>query len=307
MSMAPVATRAPPTARTVMKATCIARPAVFPASADHLAARTLCRHDSSAAACMARSSRCSAPDALMVRSAPRVRSSEAPIAPTASCARLLARLIRGTITPITVPAARTTPRVTPVSTGSTNPIITSVATRVSPPVPSPTSESVVTSRSSVVSEVIRAIRSPGSLRSTADMRSRSRCDTRPRRAPSTTDSAVHRSTYAPSAPIAALATTRPDMASSAPVIARSCPRSSMSVRATSGSASPAAPVSSDSTAPSSSVQRYGRTYPSRSRHGGVDGESDGSGCGTVLPLGRLPSRSRPKPFFGASCGARGDQ
>ncbi|CAM5228524.1 hypothetical protein SGLAM104S_06340 [Streptomyces glaucescens] len=102
--------------------------------------------------------------------------------------------MRGTITPSTVPAPNTTAMVTPSSTGSTRPIITTVATRVSPPVPRPTRESVVTSRSRVVSEVIRAIRSPGSLRSTAATRSRSRYDDRARRAPSTTDSAVRRST-----------------------------------------------------------------------------------------------------------------
>ena len=64
----------------------MASPAVLPAAADHLAARTLCRHDSSAAACTVCSSRCSAPDALTVRNAPNIRSSAAPIAPTDSCA-----------------------------------------------------------------------------------------------------------------------------------------------------------------------------------------------------------------------------
>ncbi len=193
-STAPVATRAPPTASTVMKAIWMASPAVLPAAADHLAARTLCRHDSSAASCSARSSRCSAPDAFTVRRAPSTRSSAAPITPTAFWASLLARLMCGAISPITVPAPAITASVTPSSTGSTSPIITIVATSVSPPVPRPTSDSEVTVRNSVVSEVIRAIRSPGSVRSTAATRSRSRYDDRVRRASSTTDSAVRRST-----------------------------------------------------------------------------------------------------------------
>ncbi len=267
-SIAPVATRAPPAASTVMNAICMASPAVLPAAADHLAARTLCRHDSSAAACRVRSSRGSAPDAFTVRSAPSIRSSEAPITPTASCACRLARLMCGTITPRTVPAPRITASVTPSSTGSTRPIMTTVAISVSPPVPRPTSESVVTSRSRVVSEVILAIRSPGSLRSTAVIRSRSRYDDRVRRAPSTTDSAVRRSTYEPSAPTAALVITSADMRTSQPVMARSCDRSSISSRATSGSISPVPPVTSESTAPASSAQRCGRTYPRISRHAG---------------------------------------
>lgn len=242
-----------------MKAVCIASPAVLPAAADHLAARTLCRQDSSAAACSVSSSRCSAPDAFTVRSAPSTLSSEAPITPTASCARRLARLIRGTITPRTVPAQTITASVTPSSTGSTRPIITTVAASVSPPVPRPTSESVVTSRSSVVSEVIRAMRSPGSLRSTAVIRSRSRYEESARRAPSTTDSAVRRSTNEPSAPTAELATTSAVSASNAPDIERSWPRSSINFLATRGRSSPVAPVTRDSTAPTSRDRRCGRT------------------------------------------------
>ena len=49
----------------------------------------------------ARPSRSSAPDALTVRNAPNMRSSAAPITPTDSCARLAARLMRGTTTPMT--------------------------------------------------------------------------------------------------------------------------------------------------------------------------------------------------------------
>ncbi len=41
-----------------------------------------------------------------MRSAPRIRSSEAPITPTASCACRLARLMRGTITPRITPGAQ---------------------------------------------------------------------------------------------------------------------------------------------------------------------------------------------------------
>ncbi|CAM5587960.1 hypothetical protein SVIOM74S_09694 [Streptomyces violarus] len=207
--------------------------------------------------------------AFTVRSAPSTRSSAAPMTPTACWACLLALLMRGAIVPITAPAPAITATVTPSSTGSTSPIITIVATRVRPPVPRPTSDSVVTVRSRVVSEVIRAIRSPGSVRSTAVMRSRSRYDDSERRAPSTTDSAVRRSTYEPSAPTAALVTTRADIASSAPVIARSCARSSIRPRATSGSISPVAPVTSESTAPASRDRRCGRTYPRSSRQAGV--------------------------------------
>ncbi len=160
------------------------------------------------------------------------------------------------------------------STSSTYPISATVASSVSPPVPSPISESVVTSRSSVVSEVIRAIRSPGSVRSTAAIRSRSRYEDSVRRAPSTTDSAARRSTYEPTAPSTVLPITSADISSSAPVTARSCARSSISSLATSGSASPVAPVTSDSRAPPSSAQRCGRTYDSSSRQaGGPDGSS----------------------------------
>ncbi len=158
-----------------------------------------------------------------------------------------------------MPAPTTTASVTPRSTASTTPIITSVATSVSPPVPRPMRESVVTWRSSVVSEVIRAIRSPGSVRSAAVIRSRSRYDDRVRRAPRTTDSAVRRSTYEPSAPSTVLATTSPDMASSAPVMGRSCARSSISSRATSGSNSPVPPVTRESRAPANRAVRCGRT------------------------------------------------
>ena len=73
-------------------------------------------------------------------------------------------------------------------------ISTTVATSVSAPVTPPTSDDVVTSRSSVVSAVTRDIRSPGSLWSTAATRSRSSRATSPRRAVSTTDSAVRCST-----------------------------------------------------------------------------------------------------------------
>jgi hypothetical protein len=57
-----------------------------------------------------------------------------------------------------------------------------------------TSDPVVTSRSRVVSAVTRAMRSPGSLRSTAGMRNQTRWATRRRRASRTTDSAARSST-----------------------------------------------------------------------------------------------------------------
>lgn len=57
-----------------------------------------------------------------------------------------------------------------------------------------TNDCVVTSRSSVVSAVTRDIRSPGSVFSTADSRSRNNRDSSPRRAAKTTDSPVRSST-----------------------------------------------------------------------------------------------------------------
>ena len=93
--MAPDATRAPPTPSTARNDTCTAKNAAVPASAVHLELRTPSRHETSAAARMTSASRSSAPDALTVRNAPRIRSSAAPIAPTASCAALVARWIWG--------------------------------------------------------------------------------------------------------------------------------------------------------------------------------------------------------------------
>jgi hypothetical protein len=63
-----------------------------------------------------------------------------------------------------------------------------------PPVTTPTMEPVVTSRSSVVSELTRDIRSPGSARSRPLIVSPSSRSTSRRRAASTTDSAVRCST-----------------------------------------------------------------------------------------------------------------
>lgn len=57
------------------------------------------------------------------------------------------------------------------------------------PTPLSSAEAVLTTRSSVVSEVTRDIRSPGGIRSPSTSRSRSR-PTRERRAARTTDSAV---------------------------------------------------------------------------------------------------------------------
>src|SRR5215813_5222903 len=84
--IAPEVTRAPPTARMARNAHCTDRPAVFPAIACHLAARMSARHAWRAAAWMRSPSRRSAPDALMVRNAPSIRSSAAPITPTEFCA-----------------------------------------------------------------------------------------------------------------------------------------------------------------------------------------------------------------------------
>ena len=177
-----------------MNATWIARPAVLPAMELQVAACTLARHASVAAASSRVPSRSSAPDALTVRNAPNMRSSEAPIAPTDSCARLEARLMCGTTTPMTTTASPSAARVTASMTGSSSAISTMVAPSVSAPVTPLTTVDVVTSRSSVVSEVTRAIRSPGSCGSTADTRRRSSRPSRPRRAVSTTDSAVRRRT-----------------------------------------------------------------------------------------------------------------
>jgi len=84
--------------------------------------------------------------------------------------------------------------VTTSSSGSSSAIIVTVASSIRVLVTADTSDPVVTSRSSVVSEVTRAIRSPGSLRSTAGMRSRTRCATSWQRASRTTDSAARSST-----------------------------------------------------------------------------------------------------------------
>jgi hypothetical protein len=130
----------------------------------------------------------------MVRNAPSIRSSAAPITPTEFCAWRAARPILGTTTPMTTAVTLNTPMVTPSKTTSIRPIRTSVATRVRLPVTTPTTELVVTSRSNVVSEVTRDIKSPGSARSRPPIVSPSRRSTSRRRAASTTDSAVRRST-----------------------------------------------------------------------------------------------------------------
>ena len=194
MVMLPEATRSPPTLSTAMNATWIARPAVLPAMELHVAACTLARHASVAAASSRSPSRSSAPDALTVRNAPNMRSSAAPITPTDSCARFDARLMRGTTTPMTTTASPSAARVTASMTGSSSAISTMVAPSVRKPVIPPTRVPMVTSRSSVVSAVTLDMRSPGSCRSTADSRSRSSRASRPRRASRTTDSAVRRRT-----------------------------------------------------------------------------------------------------------------
>ena len=177
-----------------MNATWIDSPAVLPAMAFHIAARTLARHASVAAASSRCPSRSSAPEALTVRKAPNIRSRAAPIRPTDSCACRDARLMRGTTSPMTTTARPRATTVTASMTTSRSPISTTVAARVSTPVTPPTSVAMMTSRSSVVSEVTRDMRSPGSCRSTADSRSRSSRDSSPRRAARTTDSAVRRRT-----------------------------------------------------------------------------------------------------------------
>ncbi len=171
--MAPDAVRAPPMLSTARNEICTDRPAMLPASALHFAARTPARQAASAASSTRCFSRCSAPDAFTIRNAPNVRSSEAPISPTASCAPRDALLMRGMTTPITRPATTSTAAVTSSSTRSTRPISTTVAIRVNTPVTPETSDWVTTDRSSVVSEVTRDIRSPGSAPSTADSRRRS--------------------------------------------------------------------------------------------------------------------------------------
>ena len=64
---------------------------MLPATADHFAARTLACQAPTAAPSTRSPSRSSAPEALTMRTAPNMRSSAAPIAPTDSCARLAAR------------------------------------------------------------------------------------------------------------------------------------------------------------------------------------------------------------------------
>ena len=130
MVVLPEATRSPPTLSTAMNATWMARPAVLPAMALHVAACTLARHASVAAASSRSPSRSSAPDALTVRNAPNMRSSAAPITPTDSCARFDARLMRGTTTPMTTTASPSAARVTASMTGSSSAISTMVAPSV---------------------------------------------------------------------------------------------------------------------------------------------------------------------------------
>ena len=123
-----------------------------------------------------------------------MRSSAVPIAPTDSWAWEVAREMRGTTTPVTTWAPPSTATVTTNSSGSSSAIIVTVASSISVLVTADTNDPVVTSRSSVVSAVTRAIRSPGSLRSTAGTRSHTRWDTKRRRASRTTDSAARSST-----------------------------------------------------------------------------------------------------------------
>ena len=84
-----------------MNDTWMASPAVLPASASHLAARTPACQAWAAAPSTRRASRCSAPEALTVRIAPSTRSRAVPMAPTDSWVREAAREIRGTTTPVT--------------------------------------------------------------------------------------------------------------------------------------------------------------------------------------------------------------
>jgi uncharacterized protein YggE len=103
-----------------------------------------------------------------------MRSRAVPIAPTDSWARVAAREMRGTTTPVITWAPPITATVTTSSSGSRSAISVTVASSISVLVTADTSDPVVTSRSRVVSAVTRAIRSPGSLRSTDGMRRRTR-------------------------------------------------------------------------------------------------------------------------------------
>jgi uncharacterized protein YggE len=95
---------------------------------------------------------------------------------------------------VTTWAPPSTATVTTTSSGSNKAITVIVATSISVLVTADTSDPVVTSRSRVVSAVTRAIRSPGSLRSTAGIPSHTRWATSRRRASRTTDSAAQSST-----------------------------------------------------------------------------------------------------------------
>ncbi|CAM5409566.1 hypothetical protein STANM309S_06792 [Streptomyces tanashiensis] len=231
---------------------------MFPASASHFAARTPARQELSAAAWTAASARSSAPEAFTVRRAPSARSRAAPTRPTDSWAAVPASLTRTITVRTTHPARSRTPSVTPVSTGSSRRISVVVTTRVSTPVAVPTSASVVTCRSSAVSEVTRAIRSPGSVRSNSPTRSRRRCEERRRRAVRTTVSAARRSTYCATGPASAVTATRTPMADRTPSRGRSWVRPSMSRSATSGIVRPAAAVSRLSRPPRASAGQEGR-------------------------------------------------
>ena len=169
----PDATWAAPVPSTARNANWIASSEVLPTTACHTSARSPARHARCAASCRRAPSRSSAPEAFTVRNAPNMRSSAVLIAPTASCVSRVARPILGKITLSMSTAPATTIRVTPNRTTSRSPISTSAVSAVSTPVTAETAALLTTARSSVVSTVARAIRSPGSLRSSAPMVSRS--------------------------------------------------------------------------------------------------------------------------------------
>lgn len=177
--MVPFATKAPPTPSTTRNAVWMEAPPTMATRALYRAPTSPAAYASSTASSAARVSRPSAPLALTVRAAPRVRSRTAPTAPTDVWERATAALIRGRIIVITMPTRARTSMVTPRRRASSVAIMIRVPAKVSTPLTVMMRPSVAALLSSVLSEVTRAMRSPGARWSSSETRSRiSRC-TRP--------------------------------------------------------------------------------------------------------------------------------
>ena len=183
------------------------------------------------------------------------------------------------------------PSVTPSSGRSSHAIRTTIATMVRAAVTPFTTDRVATSRSSTVSEVTRDIRSPGRLRSMADMRSRSIRPTRWSRADRTTNSAVLPRMYSATAPSTADTTRSTLNASRISAMGRPAPSRDTSSPATSGCASAARlPARARTPAPVIAF-RCGRAYPPSVRQVALDVALELTLIGSPLSSPRAPVRS----------------